>query len=310
MMNNFNEMELTDRGFGNLLARSLLERKSHDKIAKLAYDFSLSYQGKIDDFLEEIRKDTDHNKDYLAFFGHSVVDEYAKFFAERDDLFRLILNKISMIDLGKEYDITDNNLFNISIYLQSGLPTRKLIYPRFQIDTNRINTKGNEESMNQLEKWKSDGVIDIQMSAVALKETGKEGMPRHNKAITHIITYTENLDGQESWITQDEQDKIDKIANIVFPCGVKSDNEKNDVKIIFHAIKYHFILVTNDGNSKAQPRGILGSAAELKQEFGLEVIKDDEAVEKVKKAIQARDKRAQSYSDETGMPLPDWVGKD
>ena len=32
----------------------------------------------------------------------------------------------------------------------------RFVYRRFQIDTNRINSKNNEQNMNRLERWHSD----------------------------------------------------------------------------------------------------------------------------------------------------------
>lgn len=68
-------------------------------------------------------------------------------------------------------------------------------------------------------------------------------------------------------------------------------------------------LITDDGGSKSQPRGILGSREELAK-IGVEVLRDYEAVERVRGRIAIRDKNARYMSERTDLPLPEWVGKD
>ena len=60
----------------------------------------------------------------------------------------------------------------------------------------------------------------------------------------------------------------------------------------------------------AQPGGILGKAGMLRQEFGVEIMRDAEAVAHIEERIGNRDEIARMISRHTGMPLPDWVGKD
>ena len=67
--------------------------------------------------------------------------------------------------------------------------------------------------------------------------------------------------------------------------------------------------MTSDGDSRRQPRGILGSGDEL-GELGVRVMNDAEAVELVKEKIRVRDQVARAVSVETGQPLPHWVGAD
>ena len=49
-------------------------------------------------------------------------------------------------------------------------PRRLLFIPLLHIDTNRINARGKLAAMNQIERWKDDGVVLIIMSGVSFKE--------------------------------------------------------------------------------------------------------------------------------------------
>ncbi|MCK4261634.1 hypothetical protein KAW55_01275 [bacterium] len=179
----------------------------------------------------------------------------------------------------------------------------RYVYLDFQIDTNRINSRGRLKNMNQLEKWHDDGVIVIEMSEVAQKEAiDSRDQKRLSKTTGYIYskTLSHNIE---------EQELMKKIERILFPSGARNRNEKNDVEIIFNAKKYRFILVTSDGGSKSQPGGILGHKAELKK-LGIEITSDKDAVQHVKSKIMKRDQHAISRHQKYGLPLPEWVGKD
>ncbi|OGX27368.1 MAG: hypothetical protein A2705_01990 [Omnitrophica WOR_2 bacterium RIFCSPHIGHO2_01_FULL_52_10] len=103
--------------------------------------------------------------------------------------------------------------------------------------------------------------------------------------------------------------KLNQIQLILFPLGVQSRNNQNDVEIVFNAWKYFRILVTDDGDSRSQPVGILGNRDHL-ADIGIRVMRDDEAVELVKQKIIDRDQRARRIVLMEGKSLPDWVGLD
>ena len=173
----------------------------------------------------------------------------------------------------------------------------------FHIDTNRINSKAQLKHMNILEHWHKLDIISIEMSLIAQEEaTQGTNSLRTEKAYTYI--FTETLAS-----TRSEQEILIQLQDILFPHGVKSPNERNDVVIVFNAQKYDAILVTADGASKRQPNGILGNAEELRR-LRIQVLRDHEAVELVKKKIQNRDQRAKRVSQITGQKLPCWVGRD
>lgn len=182
------------------------------------------------------------------------------------------------------------------------IPDRS-VYRSFHIDTNRINARGNLEHMNQLEEWCENGVISIEMSEVAQSEAiGGESPARAAKARGYIYTRTLAT-------TQPEQEKLRRIEAILFPDGATSEAEQNDVKIVFNAIKYDEILVTNDGGSRRQRGGILGNREAL-AELGAQIRTDEEAVSLVRELIAQRDGRVRRSYEKAGCPIPGWVGHD
>lgn len=183
-------------------------------------------------------------------------------------------------------------------------PDRCLHLPRFQIDTNRINAKQKLPNMNKLEKLSDDGVISLEISEVASKEASAGSNPaRSRKTIGMIysITYAD---------TPDEQHRMQLISDILFPGRKLTQNEKNDVEIVFNAKKYGYTLITSDGGSKSQPGGILGKRDELKKAVGVDIVTDEEAVNQVKQKIKSRDNYAREYVKRYEGQLPEWVGKD
>jgi hypothetical protein len=181
---------------------------------------------------------------------------------------------------------------------------KRIIQPRFRIDTNLINSRSNLPAMNILEQWDNDGVIFMgDISEVAQKEAMAGNDPvRTEKALQFIY----NIPLRDS----EDNKKISEIKEILFPNGIKNQNQMNDVLIVFDCINDHAILITNDGASKSQPGGILGHRAELKKKFGLTIMTDKEAVEFVRDKISERDKYARAQCERYGFDLPNWVGKD
>ena len=179
----------------------------------------------------------------------------------------------------------------------------RCVFLGFTIDTNRINARQADSDMNQLEQWREDGLIDVIMAESAYEEARAGGNAlRARKVGLQIFSMTlANTEG--------EQDGLKQIESILFPGGATTQNEKNDIDIVFNAKKYRRILVTSDGGSKRQPDGILGNRKALAA-IGVTVMTAPEAVALVRGKIQARDERARRLSREDSTPLPDWVGKD
>jgi hypothetical protein len=142
----------------------------------------------------------------------------------------------------------------------------------------------------------------MEMSEVAQKEAVHGGNPeRSDKAYTYAAT--------ETLASPSEKLMINQISTVIFPQGIKSPKEANDVEMVFNAHKYERILITNDGESKRQSGGILGNRERLRS-LGIQVVRDCEAVELVKHKIIVRDEFARRIASKTREPLPDWVGKD
>jgi len=174
----------------------------------------------------------------------------------------------------------------------------------FHIDTNRINARQRLGDMNKLEEWANNDVISLDMAEITLNEAvAGNNKQRTKKALGYIYSKT--------YATTPEENKLlQRIERILFPEGADTENKRNDVEIVFNAVKYGRILVTNDGDSKTQPNGILGNAKRLKREVGVIVVTDTEAVSMVRNRIEARDQNCRYHSKRTGEKLPEWVGRD
>lgn len=177
-----------------------------------------------------------------------------------------------------------------------------LYTPVFHIDTNLINARGKLDEINQIENWAENKVILVNMSEVSFREAQQgNNEERTRKALGHIFTIIDN--------GVDESDPIyQEIARTIFPNGIKDQNQKNDVKIVYHAQHYQAILITNDGGSKRQPGGILGNAKKLNSIVN--IMNPTEAFQFIKAKINDRDEHNQEISKYTGKPVPEWSGYD
>jgi len=154
----------------------------------------------------------------------------------------------------------------------------------------------------QLEIWSKNGVIQIDMCDVAQDEASKKSAARFQKASNYI--YPIALDSHR------QSNEFRKIKNILFPNkSTLTINEENDVLIILNAKQNHCILVTNDGGSRRQPKGMLGNKERLLNEIGVKVMRDTEAVELVEGKIIERDDRARRVTERSCATLPEWVGE-
>jgi len=180
---------------------------------------------------------------------------------------------------------------------------RRMLYTKvFHIDTNLINARGKLEAMNKIEKWAEDQVILVNMSSTSMGEAQKgNNKTRTSKALSHIFTII-----NDDVLTS--KPLYQKVAHILFPVGIKNENQANDVKIICHASHYHAILITNDGGSKRQPGGILGNAQQLRA--FVDIMNPQEAVNYIEAKIKERDDTNKQISEYTGKPLPKWTDKD
>ncbi|MBI3417359.1 MAG: hypothetical protein HY043_18865 [Verrucomicrobia bacterium] len=173
----------------------------------------------------------------------------------------------------------------------------------FAIDTNQINARHRLPNMTQLEKWRRDGVILLVISEPAFDEIAKgNDQKRRSKA-------SDYLRAKHRIRSQEDLNELRTIERILFPRGANTQSEKTDAEIVLNAKKNFDYLITRDGNSKSQPRGILGSRADLRK-LGVTVMTDKEAVDFIRKHIELRDNNARLDFAILQLPPPDWIGKD
>lgn len=169
-------------------------------------------------------------------------------------------------------------------------------FVRIQFDANRINARGALQAMNQLEKWAEAEVIELFPSEVAQTEARSGGnATRASKALGYIYSITLAT-------SPEEQEDLRAIETILSNGATPDMNTLRDAEIVFNAAKYGAILVTAD-------RGILDKAAGLEQR-GTRIMTDEEAVAHVRQKLHERDEIARLVAQETGQPLPHWVGAD
>jgi hypothetical protein len=141
----------------------------------------------------------------------------------------------------------------------------------FHLDANAANARQANPNLNRLEDLARSGAVWIDYSRTAYDEASVGWERRARKAEEHIWM---ELGGQPEF---EEQKRAD-IARIVFPNGVKTPSDEKDVEVLLTAFMCRAILVTTDGASKRQPRGILGSKADLAK-IGVRVMTPKEALE-------------------------------
>ncbi|RPH59938.1 MAG: hypothetical protein EHM89_09800 [Acidobacteria bacterium] len=169
-------------------------------------------------------------------------------------------------------------------------------YLYFQIDTNRINSRGTLVAMNQIERWHRHGVIGLVMSDIAHAEAkAGRNARRSRKAVGYIYSLSFEREPAAKRIQQ-------QIVEILFPQGCRRQGDFNDVRIVYNALHYQYILVTADG--------VILRNREALARLGLRVITDAQAVTLAEQAIQERDAEAREDAAVLGQPLPSWVGKD
>jgi hypothetical protein len=171
----------------------------------------------------------------------------------------------------------------------------------FHIDTNLINARQMLDVLNQLEKWFDDGVILINMSGTAHVEAQAGGNAvRARKANRQIFTVTPAAEPSSA--------EYRRVENALFPQGARTENERNDVRIVCDAAHYAATLVTADGGSKSQPGGILGNRHKVANL--VRIFSPDEAVAFVRGKIRERDEFNARVAREFGGELPEWTGQD
>lgn len=173
----------------------------------------------------------------------------------------------------------------------------------FIVDTNCVNAKQTIQEMNKLEGWAESDLFLLLTTEVAQKEMATGNNQQRSARAYEFVSARSMMNCSL------ECEKLKEIGYVLFPDGVDSVNKSNDVEIVFNAWKYQMHLITNDGASKSQPRGILGSKEQLMY-LGISVVTPVEAVKIVEIAIENRDKSAVHWADVTNNSVPEWVGVD
>ena len=172
------------------------------------------------------------------------------------------------------------------------------------LDANCINARGTDSAMNQIDKWRADRVVVVLMDETTHAEAARGWSARRSrKAMGHVFSMDvgRSADDEAAWWA---------IERILFSSGCKNDNERNDVQLVFQAMKHNANLVTRDGASRRQPGGILGNRDELARAVGVRILTPEDAVKKVREKLQIRDERTRYLAGRHGLPLPAWLGKD
>lgn len=174
---------------------------------------------------------------------------------------------------------------------------------KVMIDTNAINAKQRIAALNQIERWRADEVIMLLMPEPAYVEAiAGDDDKRRAKAGTQVRT-------NSSRITAEQKARFSAIERALFPEGAADDSQRNDVEIVFQAADWGYILVTSDGDSKRQPRGILGARDELAA-LGITAMRPEEALDHIRSRISDRDRRVAANCAATKTLAPQWLGKD
>lgn len=163
---------------------------------------------------------------------------------------------------------------------------------KFFLDTNCVNARQRNVSLNALERARAQGRVTLIYSDAAYGEAAFNNAARSDKVAKYSCIAIDPL-----WGRNDELRAA--IELILFPNGARSQNERNDVLAVYQAERLRWPLVTTDGASKRQPGGILGRAAELAR-LGIEVLSPEVAYARVRSAVDdAAARRATRTSTST-----------
>lgn len=174
---------------------------------------------------------------------------------------------------------------------------------KVMIDTNAINARQANIYLNQIEAWRASGTIQLLMPEVAYEEAlAGDDRRREEKAGKQVR-------GRAHRVTADQQKRRDLIERVLFPRGASTESQRNDVEIVYQAAAWSSILVTSDGASRRQRRGILGSRLEL-AEMEIVVMPPAELVAHVRDLVARRDARVLKVCGARKLHVPSWVGAD
>jgi hypothetical protein len=140
----------------------------------------------------------------------------------------------------------------------------------FLLDANACNSRQRIDELTELERLGREGVIELQYTESTWDEARRGSEQRDEKVANFIFTGLPADSAHEGpW--------CEAITRVLFPDGSLNENRKRDVEALLTAKMSGGVFVTRDGASKSQPRGILGSKAELAT-LGIEVVSFTEAL--------------------------------
>ena len=174
----------------------------------------------------------------------------------------------------------------------------------FIADTNRVNSRGKLPAMNALKKWAAAGDIKLVYTEEIQAELERWQNPKIRKASRELsVLFAQSCSEIE------EKDQREKISNILFPEGLRFASDRVDVDTIRIAQLWGAIVITDDGDSKTQPGGILGAASRLHREIDVQVMRDFEAEKLVARLIRERDQMEISFAAQEGREIASWCSK-
>ena len=151
--------------------------------------------------------------------------------------------------------------------------------PLFVLDANACNSLQRIGQLNELERMRETRLIDLLYTETTWDEAQLGSLKRHSKVSKYLFVGLAN----DECNCQLQQPWREAIARVVFPGGLRSDNQRRDVEALLTVKMSKGCFVTSDGASKSQPGGILGHKAELAQ-LGIQVLNFTEALERAQGA--------------------------
>lgn len=151
--------------------------------------------------------------------------------------------------------------------------------PLFLLDANACNSLQRIGQLNELEGMAQAGLIHLLYTETTWGEAQLGSPGRCRKVSDYFFVGlsndNENVQLQQPW--------REEIAQIVFPAGVRNDNQRRDVEALLTVKMSGGCFVTSDGASASQPGGILGHKTELAQ-LGIEVLNFTDALARAQSA--------------------------
>ena len=172
--------------------------------------------------------------------------------------------------------------------------SRRIGSSRYIIDANCIREGQADPDLEQLQVWKDNGVIRLDISDVAATEAARGSAERTAKTMNRIRVGT---------LFSRSHEMFPVVESILFRRGADTQNKVNDVLIVLNAKVNGYTLITNDGD-------IFKKAKQLNDEIGLRVLRPKQAVAEIRPKIQSHDELLKRTCAREGITPPDWLGKD